>query len=149
MNTCTGTTRSGQPCRMTPRRGVPYCINHEPGANTSAIASRAGSARRGPSAHLMEAVLSLTDRASIQAVLDAVVRLTLSGRISEDRARIVLRACTIATHNFDPTGDTLAGPTAQQHDWFPYFNRVQALLATIDPLIDEAAQAEEDTEPGE
>ena len=146
MNTCTGTTRRGQPCRMTPRRGVDYCINHEPGANTSASASRAGSARRGPSQHLMEAVLSLTDRACIQAVLDAVVRLTLSGRISEDRARIVLRACTIATHNFDPSADTLAGPTAQQHDWFPYFDRVHALLKTIDPLLDEGVQTNDEVE---
>jgi len=60
---------------MTPRRGLPYCVNHEPDADIAAIAARARSARRGPSAHLMEAVLSLTDRASIQVVLDAVVRL--------------------------------------------------------------------------
>ncbi len=89
---------------------------------------------------LVEEALSFTDRSSIQAVLDTVARLELAGRISHQRATIVLRACSIATRNFDRTLDTLNGPRPQQHDWYHYFDKVQSLLATIDPLLDEATE---------
>ena len=142
MNACTALTRHGLPCRFIPPRGAALCINHDPGADTrraSARAARASvTARRTPSDRLIHTVLSLTDRSSIQAVLDTLIRLELAGRISNDRANIILRACSIAARNFDRAPDTLSGPHPQQHDWFSYFDKVQSLLATVDPLIDEA-----------
>jgi hypothetical protein len=76
---CQGTTRRGTPCRFPARKDTNYCINHEPGAHTSEAASRAGAAasqaredRRQETAELLRAVLSFTDCASIQVVLDTV-----------------------------------------------------------------------------
>jgi hypothetical protein len=142
MSACTALTRYGNPCHFAARRGTDRCINHERGADTAGAATRASRAaavaRRTPSAQLLDTALSLTDRASIQAVLDTLIRLELAGRISHDRATIILRACSVAARNFDRSADTLAGPAAQQHDWFPYFEKVHSLLATVDPLLDEA-----------
>ncbi len=147
MSACSALTRQGRPCHFPARRGTHYCINHEHDADTTGAATRASRAaaiaRRTPSEQLLDTVLSLTDRASIQAVLDTLIRLELAGRISHDRATIILRACSVAARNFDRSADTLVGPAAQQHDWFPYFQKVQSLLATIDPLLDEALQNDE------
>ncbi len=148
MSACAATTRKGRPCRFPARRDTSYCINHEPGANPSDAARRAAGAailaRHPSSNYLIDTVLSFTDRASIQAVLDALVRLVISGRISNSRARIILRACSVATRNFDPALDTLTGPRPQQHEWFDYFDKVESLLTTVDPLLKEAAEHELD-----
>jgi hypothetical protein len=129
-------------------RDANYCVNHRPDADLTASASRAGQAsgraRRQPTQHLMHAVFSLTDRASIQALIDTVVRLLLAGRLSRARAHVVLRACNIAIANFDRTADTLTGPKPQQHEWGPYFTKVQSILATIDPLLDQPTTPDED-----
>jgi hypothetical protein len=128
---------------------------HQPraNANTTAAATHAASilaaTRRKPSAHLIDTVLSFTDRASIQAVLDTLVRLVISGRISNERARIILRACSVAAHNFDPALDTLTGPVPQQHEWFAYFDKVESLLTTVDPLLHEAAEHDAEGERDE
>ena len=152
---CLAFTRNGRACGFRVAPNASYCINHEPSANPSAAASHAAAAlavaRRKPSAHLLDTVLSFTDRASIQAVLDTLVRLVISGRISNERARIVLRACSVAAHNFDAALDTLTGPVPQKHEWFAYFDKVESLLITVDPLLKEAAahddEAAEDALP--
>jgi hypothetical protein len=153
MSDCLASTRKGKPCRFPARRNASYCINHEPNANTTAAATHAATAlsvaRRKPSAHLIDTVLSFTDRASIQAVLDTLVRLVISGRISNERARIILRACSVAAHNFDPALDTLTGPVPQQHEWFAYFDKVESLLTTVDPLLQEAAEHDAEAERDE
>ena len=145
MTACTALTRRGLPCRFRPPRGATICVNHDPDADQRQAGLRAGHAsavaRRTPSEHLIHTVLSLTDRASIQAVLDTLIRLEFAGRISHDRATIILRACSIASRNYDRAPDTLSGPHPQQHDWFSYFDKVQSLLATVDPHIDEANAA--------
>lgn len=146
MSACNAVTRSGIPCRFPARRGAAFCLNHDPLADLTAAATRAAHisalARRRPSEQLLDATLSLTDRASIQAVLDALIRLQFAGRISHERAHIILRACAIAVRNFDRPADTLSGPTPQQHDWALYFDKVQALLATVDPLLEEAGHVD-------
>jgi hypothetical protein len=146
---CEGITRRGMPCRFPARKGTNFGINHEPGAHTREAASRAGTAaaearedQRQETAELLRAVISFNDRASIQAVLDTVTRLSLAGRIPRSTAHIVLRACSIATHNFDAPRDTLTGIEPQQHERFSYFDRVNGLLHTIDPLLEEAADRE-------
>lgn len=143
MPSCTAKTRRGNPCRFRVAPGTDRCLNHAEGADTSASATRAAHARHGPSKHLLETVLSLTDRSSIQAVLDTLIRLEFSGRISHDRASIIVRACAVAARNFDRTIETLEGPRPTEHDWFPYFQKVQSLLETVDPLLDEANASED------
>ncbi len=142
MNTCTANSHSGLPCRFRVRPGVAVCFNHDPAqrlARRSAAvnAGRAsGAARRAPAALLAETVLALTDRVSIQAVIDAVVRLELAGRIPPARSRNILRALSIAVRNFDRSD--LLGDSASSHRHHAYFDKVRALLDTIDPLIEEA-----------
>jgi hypothetical protein len=143
---CSARTRRGNPCRFRVANGTEFCLNHAENADTSANGTRAISARHGPSKHLLETVLSLTDRPSIQAVLDTLIRLEFAGRISHDRASIIVRACAVAARNFDRTIETLDGPKPPEHDWFPYFQKVQSLLETVDPLLDEA-NATEASEP--
>jgi hypothetical protein len=151
MDHCHGTTRKGRPCRFRIPTGAAYCINHEPGANTHMAAKRASAAShpRAPAEELMRAVISFADRASIQSALDTLVRLKLAGRISDSTARIVLRACHIAAHNFDSPRDTLTGPAPQAHESFAYYDRVNALLHTVDPLLDEAEDREAEREAWE
>jgi hypothetical protein len=138
MARCSARTRRGSACRFPAARGTDRCLNHAETADTSANATRAAIARHSPSKHLLETVLSLTDRASIQAVLDTLIRLEFAGRISHERARVIVRACGVASRNFDRTIETLDGPKPPEHDWFPYFQKVQSLLETVDPLLDEA-----------
>ncbi len=147
--TCTALTRDGLPCRFPPPTGAERCINHDGTTRGRDAASRAGLAsalaRRRPSQHLLYTVLSLTDRPSIQAILDSLIRLQFAGAMPVDRARIILGACAVAARNFDRAADTVAGPNPQKHDWFPYFDKVESLLATVDPLLDESDQ--EDLNP--
>ncbi len=144
MTACSATTRRGAPCGFAPRRGTNRCINHEDGAPTREASAKAASAsvaaRRYPSEWLGETALSLRDRASIQAVLDALVRLQLSGRISIARSAIILRACSIATRNFDRLPSTLYATERQDHDPTTYWSMLQGLLGDVDDLLEEAAE---------
>jgi hypothetical protein len=119
--------------------GDDFCMNHNASANTVAASRRATEAsvvaRSMPSGDLINTAFSFTDRASIQAVIDSTFRLILSGRLDSDRARLALRACSIAVQNFDRSRETLSGPVPQQHDWFLYFEKVRSLLASVDPLL--------------
>ncbi len=136
---CASLTRKGRPCQMFALTGEIFCMNHTETADTHAAASRAARAsvisRTMPSGDLINTAFSFTDRASIQAVVDSTFRLILSGRLDADRARLALRACSIAVQNFDRSRDTISGPVPQQHDWFPYFEKVRSLLASVDPLL--------------
>jgi hypothetical protein len=139
-NHCQGTTKNGRECRWALPDGADYCSHHDPDTNDTAIASRAGRAsgesrRRPDPASLMEAIFSLNDRASIQAVIDSTIRLTLSGHLSAERANIIMRGCSIAARNFDPTVETLAGPKPPTHDYRPYLTKVESILLTIDRLL--------------
>lgn len=85
---------------------------------------------------VLTAAMSLTDRTSIQATLDAAIRLYLSGRLGKEQYRELLRGCSLAIRNFDRAGDTLAGPKPQAHQWEDYFDKVKSLLLTVDPLLE-------------
>ena len=138
---CSATTRAGKPCRFPPRRGATLCINHEHDPERAAAlrrATAASAASRRPAVDLLETAMGFTDRASVSALLDAVVRLKTSGRISFDTAAIILRACSIASHNFDRTGQTLAGPRPQGHPPQEYFDRLRAILNTVDAILEDA-----------
>ena len=137
---CSATTRAGRPCRFYTPPGATHCINHRPGADTSAAASHAARAsaraRRVPTGQFLEAVLSFNDRPSIQAVLDTVTRMVLAHRLDPAAAAVVLRACSIATRNFDRAPETLQGTMPQQHEWWNYVEKVESLLRSVDRLLD-------------
>jgi hypothetical protein len=142
---CLGTTRRGKPCGFPPPKEQDYCINHAPGANPAELGRRGGSApskRATDPMEVLTTVMSFTDRTSIQATLDGAVRLYLSGRLGREQYRELLRGCSLAMRNFDKTGDTLAGPRPQEHDWDDYFDKVKSLLLTIEPLLEATATDE-------
>ena len=128
---CDGITRFGEPCGFPPRKASSFCINHEPGARTTEAAAHARAARTRSAEEFYKAGFSLDTHGAIQAVIDTVVRLVLAGRISDGTANTVLRACAIASRNFDPTN--LRRP--QQLDWDDYNEGRVGLLSTIDDLI--------------
>ena len=142
MSACTATTKRGIPCRFPARRDTDRCINHEEGAGTAVAAANAGLAsgvarRRYPASILGDTVFSLTDHISIQAVLDTVIRLQFAGRLDPKHANIILRACAIASKNFDPVRSYNSPRTRDAHDWFDYFDKVMPLLETIDTVLAE------------
>ena len=151
-NGCSATTRAGRPCRFYTPAGATHCINHCHGADTSAAASRAArasaKARRVPTEQFLETVLSFNDRPSIQAVLDTVTRMVLAHRLDAASAAVVLRACSIATRNFDRAPETLQGTMPQQHEWWNYVEKVESLLRSVDRLL-EIPPDKEDDDPAE
>lgn len=139
--TCLATTRKGKPCRFRTSPDASFCLNHHAGADTTAAASRAAQvqvrARREPSINLLETAIGLYDRPSIQAALDSILRLTLSGAITPERARVAIHACSAAARNFD-TNDNLAGRKTADHEPINYYGKVRAVLSSIDPLLQRA-----------
>lgn len=139
--TCLATTRKGNPCRFRTSPDASFCLNHQDGADTKAAASRAAQvqarARREPSITLLETAIGLYDRPSIQAALDSVLRLTLSGAITPERAHVAIRACSAAARNFD-TNNNLGGRKTADHEPIGYYTKVRAVLSSIDPLIEKA-----------
>ena len=137
---CVALTAKGDPCRYKTPPDAVYCPNHDPKNAPALSHQNMVNARRlrNPSRRLLDASLALTDRTAIQAALDAAIRLQLSGRISDNRARTLLRYLRAASLNFDPA---LQG-APRSHEWHNYFQRVEGLLATIDPLLEELRESD-------
>lgn len=152
LRVCIAITRRGRACRMRPLRDADYCVSHDPRRNTERDAKRAWEAsaiaRRKP-AELLESVLSLTDRVSIQAFLDIIIRLHLAGHLSEAQAKIALRAASIASQNFDRAHTSLLGPEPQVHEWGAYIDRVKDGLSSIEALFPPSPGAPETPETPE
>lgn len=142
---CHALTRKGLPCRFPARKGTGFCINHEPGADTrnaAARASAAAAARRIPAEHLLDAAFSLSDRAGVQALLDATLRLAIARRIPATTVDQVFRGCALAIRNFDAAPETLTGPQPQSHDLPRHFALVRGFLASVQPILAEADEAD-------
>ncbi|GMV85453.1 MAG: hypothetical protein AMXMBFR80_13090 [Dehalococcoidia bacterium] len=140
---CSALTRKGFPCRFPPRIGTTFCINHEPGADPREAAIRARAAsRRSPHEHLLDAAFSLSDRAGVQALIDATLRLAIARRIPTATVDQVFRGCALAIRNFDAATETLTGPQPQSHDLAQHFALVQGFLASVQPILHEADEAE-------
>lgn len=152
LRVCIAITRKGGACRMRPLRDSDYCVSHDPRRDAAAAAKRASNAasiaRRKP-AELLESVLSLTDRVSIQAFLDIIIRLHLAGHLSEAQAKIALRAASIASQNFDRAHTSLLGPEPQVHEWGAYIDRVKDGLSSIEALFPPSTEAAETPEGDE
>lgn len=142
---CSALTRKGLPCRFPARKGTSFCINHEPGADTRDAAARASAvaaARRSPAEHLLDAAFSLSDRAGVQALIDATLRLAIARRIPTTTVNQVFRGCALAIRNFDAATETLTGPGPQAHDLPQHFALVQGFLASVQPILTEADEAD-------
>jgi len=136
---CVALTAKGDPCRFNTSHDKPFCPNHDRENSEALVERNTANGRKlrpGSSRRLLDASLALTDRASIQAALDAAIRLQLSGRISDARARTLLRYLRAASLNFEPT----APGGIRTHEWHNYFQRVEGLLHTIDPLLEELTE---------
>lgn len=145
LRNCTALTLEGEPCRFATKEGDDLCINHAPGNDNAERGRRGSKARaaaiaRKPSAGLLHATFSFSDRTSIQAVIDTVVRLLISSRVDYKTGSLVLRYCNAAIRNFDLAGRSLDGPKPQHHDTSAYFRKVEALLQTIDPVLLQALE---------
>lgn len=106
--TCAAINKRGKRCRARPMRNAGHCVFHNPDTaqlqrrNQSAGGQASGLSRRASAKDIHVNALSLVDRRSTQALLDAVIRLELTGRLAPTRTRNILRAISIAVRNFDP-----------------------------------------------
>lgn len=143
---CSALTRKGIPCRFPPLKGTSFCLNHDPSADPRDAAVRAGlasgRARRSPAEHLLEAAFSLSDRAGVQALIDATLRLAIARRLPTTTVDQVFRGCALAIRNFDAATETLAGLQPQSHDLQTHFALVEGFLASVQPILSEADEAD-------
>ena len=86
--------------------------------------------------------LVMTARAGVQALLDAPLRLAIARRIPTTTVGQVFRGCALAIRNFDAATETLTGPQPQSHDLAQHFALVQGFLASVQPILHEADEAE-------
>ncbi len=83
---------------------------------------------------------TLSDRASIQAAIDAVLRLELTGKIPSSRSRVVVRLLSLAVRNFDrPKRDGYYDAVIAAHDPETYAQRRQVLDSHIGGIVDSLA----------
>ena len=128
---CSGTRKDGQPCGFAARRETGLCINHDPSyierqrENRERGLRNSANNRRAMPIRLDE--FDLSERASVQALVDAVMRLELTGRLSDARSRRLIRLLSIAVRNFDPPGWVPYRGRVAQHD-FQRYNDVRACL---------------------
>lgn len=105
---CKATTRKGEPCRFAARRDSGLCVNHDPAYARQQQENRArgveAAAEQRQQAVLSFEEVDLSNRVSVQAVADAVLRLVLSGAISEKRAAQAIRLLSLSVRNFGPAG---------------------------------------------
>ncbi len=149
--TCTATLpRSGYRCRFAARRETGLCINHDPAYRVQQVANRtkglalAAEARaRRAQSPLYTFNMDLSDRTAVQALLDTIIRLELSGRIPLARSRNLIRAIAIATRNFDPPARTRDGNRRSAHNYTDYVLRQRAIQRRVEAVLARAEQHEE------
>jgi hypothetical protein len=102
---CGAVTKAGTPCRAAPQLQSSRCIFHDPEtAGRRLEVSRSGGVASGQSRRPVSFLpinVDLSDRAGIQATVEAVIQLELAGGISPSRSRNVLAALKLASRNFD------------------------------------------------
>ena len=148
--TCTATLSAGYRCRFAARRETGLCINHDPAYRAQQIANRTKGLERAAEArerrsHSPISTLDtdLTDRTAVQALLDTVIRLELTGRIPLARSRNLLRALSIATRNFDPPVRYRDGQQRSRHNPTDYALRQRAIQRQVETALAEADERDE------
>ncbi len=153
---CTATTGAGLPCRFPPRRQTGLCINHDPAYRQAQVANRTtgaahSTALRIARAHARRSPLgaidpwALVDRASVQAMLDGVIRLELAGALPKERARNLLRALSLAARNFDTPPLARDSSRTARHN----LGRYRAVRNALGPQLEAAVAAARPRQPGE
>jgi hypothetical protein len=137
---CTATTKSGETCRATPRAESGLCINHDPDyAGQQRENVRNGGIASGAARRLFlddTSNFTLSDRASVQAVIDAILRLELAGKIPPSRSRVVVRLLSLAVRNFDrPRREGYYDAVVATHDPQTYAERRQALDTHLGDIV--------------
>lgn len=99
---CSATTRRGSPCSFAARKATGLCVNHDP----SYREQQAENSRRGMETSLRRRrdrptfipleTLDLSTRGGVQAAIEALLHLELSGRISPARSRNIARTLSLA-----------------------------------------------------
>jgi hypothetical protein len=141
MASCAACTKDGTPCGAPALRGASHCLSHDPGyreehqANAAAGGRASGIARR----HLEPVDLgfvNLTNRTSIQALLDSLLRLELLGKLPTARSRVIVRVLSLAIRNFD-TAARMHHLDAQvaSHDTNAYGRTRHAFDAQVEDLL--------------
>jgi hypothetical protein len=121
---CGAPTRSGLPCRATPRRSSGLCINHDPAYRDQQRqnARKAGLASAAARAPIIDPddlwIPPLLDRTRIQALLGSLFRMVLLGRISENRALGLIRILNLAARNFGPSTATSRGHDVDDYQFY-------------------------------
>lgn len=124
---CTALKRDGSPCRFAARKATGLCINHDPSYREQQYEnSRRGGRKTFAGRHVIPIPLDqvdLTNRASVQAVLDAVVRMEILGVLPAARSRNLIRGLSIANRNL------ATGPFGKGH--FEYYWKVRQELDAL------------------
>ncbi|MCK9518504.1 MAG: hypothetical protein M0R74_05690, partial [Dehalococcoidia bacterium] len=81
------------------------------------------------------AEFDLTDRASVQSLVDTVIRLELTGRLPDARARRLIRLLSIAIRNFDPPRFVPREGRLAFHERYRYENLRRHLESRLDEIF--------------
>ena len=147
---CRAATTLGNPCRAPARRSRPYCVAHDPEfreqhlAHTRLGGVNSGRVRRSAADLEIDSV-DLQNRAAIQALIDSVIRLQLTGHLPASRARSLERLIALAVRNFDtPARETYLDAITDTHDPATYYRTRTALDFVVDELGQSLRNAEVD-----
>ena len=141
---CRAERADGRPCQALPVFPSRFCMPHDPAyaeqrhENAVAGGRASGVARRGGPLSSVE--LDFSERVGIQAAIETIVALELTGRISPARSRNVLRALSIARANFDRSNNRRL-----DHDRARMATARAGLQRNLAQALDEAREA--DTPP--
>ncbi|MCC7362835.1 MAG: hypothetical protein IT303_00555 [Dehalococcoidia bacterium] len=104
---CSATTRAGNSCRFSARKETGLCINHDPAYAERQLQNRQRGTRIAAENRARLPIriddFDLSNRSSVQALVDAVLRLVIAGEMTEARASQVIRLLSIAVRNFGAT----------------------------------------------
>ena len=140
---CPAITRAGTPCKAPPLNDADHCLFHSPATAEAQHDSRrqggiaSGVSRRSGPADISPEAISLSGRPAIQALLDAIVRLELTGRLAPTRTRNLLRALSLAIRNLEESAEAppaLEGPA--------YEGSRHALDTILEDVCDAAYRAD-------
>lgn len=136
---CHATTKRNTPCKFPARRQSQYCINHDPTYREQQQQHRqrgtenARKARNKPQLQLYD--LDLTDRATIQALLETILNLELRGQITQSRTRNTIRLLSLASRNLRNSEHGWVRPHELPHTrrYLQTRTRLQTQLSTLPP----------------
>lgn len=131
---CSATTRKGTPCQFSARLDTGLCVNHDP----TYAAQQQDNRKRGSQASkearkrlpIRFDEFDLSNRSSVQGIVDATLRLVFAGEITEARAAQVIRLLSLAVRNFG-TAQRQSVPQPNYYDL-----QRQAALKSLLHLLD-------------